>query len=200
MKAERIQKLRENAEERFACIWSTVSVLVSSQIRALRLHSDTPRQKDFAKAAGMQQSVISRYETPGANVTLETLAKIAAANSVALKVEFVPFSEMRDWEVNFSQDLMRVTRLEEDDALRHPAGFRVPAFSVPRVTTLCRVGAPTLPSQNFVYTYYEGRDLTSITYDFGSLNLPLPRPRASELPVQDYFNAQKHAGPIVYTA
>lgn len=123
-KAERIQKLRENAEERFACIWSTVSVLVSSQIRALRLHSDTPRQKDFAKAAGMQQSVISRYETPGANVTLETLAKIAAANSVALKVEFVPFSEMRDWEVNFSQDLMRVTRLEEDDALRHPAGFR----------------------------------------------------------------------------
>lgn len=194
MKAENVQKLRQSAEERFACIWSTVSVLVSSQIRALRLHSETPRQKDFARAAGMQQSLISRYETPGANVTIETLAKIAAANSVALKVEFVPFSEMKEWEASFSQDRVHVARLEEDYALMHPARLRVPTFTVGGVIAPCRISASMPPLQNFVYTFCEG---TPATADVGPL---LPCLRPSELLVQDYLSAQQNAGPNLYAA
>lgn len=201
MKVERVQKLRESAEERFACIWSTVSVLVSSQVRALRLRSETPRQKDFAKAAGMQQSLISRYETPGANVTLETLAKIAAANSVALKVEFVPFSEMKEWEANFSQDLVNVTRLEDDFAILDPVAARAPTFAIRGLTAVCPLGELTSRFLNSVYSISEGGNQAHVARDFGPLYRPaVQRLSPGGMHVQDYLNAQKYAGTIAYTA
>jgi transcriptional regulator with XRE-family HTH domain len=92
-----------------------LGVLVPSQIRALRLKSDMPKQADLAKEVDMQQSRISIFETPGAaNVTLETLAKLAAIFKVGLIVKFVPFSEMLHWENTFSQDDFNVTRLDQD--------------------------------------------------------------------------------------
>jgi hypothetical protein len=55
------------------------------------------------------------FETPGAaNVTLETLAKLAAAFKVGLIVDFVPFSEMLRWENRYSQDTFDVTRIDQD--------------------------------------------------------------------------------------
>ena len=55
------------------------------------------------------------FETPGAaNLTLETLAKLAAAFKVGLIVDFVPFSEMLRWENHYSQDSFDVTRIDED--------------------------------------------------------------------------------------
>jgi transcriptional regulator with XRE-family HTH domain len=80
-----------------------------------------PRQHDLAVAADMQQSRISMFETPGAaNLTLETLAKLAAAFKVGLIVDFVPFSEMLRWENGYSQDAFDVTRIDDDTAFIRP--------------------------------------------------------------------------------
>jgi len=62
------------------------------------------------------------FETPGAaNVTLETLARLAAAFRTGLIVKFVPFSEMLRWENDFSQDSFNVTTIEQDGAFVGPA-------------------------------------------------------------------------------
>lgn len=92
-----------------------------SQIRALRLKSEMPRQSDLAKAAGVHQSRISMFETPGAaNMTLETLAQLAAAFKVGLVVKFVPFSEMLTWENAFSQDAFDVVKIDADREFLQP--------------------------------------------------------------------------------
>ncbi len=103
-----------------AYIQAKVSTLVPSQIRALRLKSEVPRQPDLARAAEMHQSRISMLETAGANPTISTLSAIAAALKVGLKIEFVPFSEMLTWENGFSQDTFHVTPLEHDAQFIHP--------------------------------------------------------------------------------
>jgi transcriptional regulator with XRE-family HTH domain len=82
-----------------------------------------PRQKDLARAADMHQSRISMFETPGmANVTLETLARLAATFKTGIVVKFVPFHEMLHWENSFSQDAFDVIpRLDSDDKFINPA-------------------------------------------------------------------------------
>ncbi len=128
MKRERstkICRLLNSQESRTAYIRAKLGVLVPSQIRALRLRSMSPpmpRQKDLADETGLHQSRISMFETPGAaNVTLDTLANIAAGLRVGLVVEFVPFSKMLDWENRYRQDLFDVTRIEQDEAFINPS-------------------------------------------------------------------------------
>jgi hypothetical protein len=62
------------------------------------------------------------FETPGeANITLETLAKIAAGLRVGVVVKFVPFHEMLRWENSFSPDTFNVNpRLEADEEFINP--------------------------------------------------------------------------------
>jgi transcriptional regulator with XRE-family HTH domain len=116
-----ISKLRENVDSRTSYIKSKLGILVPSQIRGLRLTSDMPRQADLAKAAGLHQSRISMFETLGAaNMTLETLARLAAAFKVGLVVKFVPFSEMLSWENHFSQDAFKVVKIDDDRAFLTP--------------------------------------------------------------------------------
>ena len=116
-----ISKLKSDLETRASYIKAKLGVLAPSQIRALRLKSDMPRQADLAQASKMQQSRISMFETPGAaNLTLETLSRIAAAFKVGVVVKFVPFSEMLDWENNFSQDQFNVVKLDNDRAFLNP--------------------------------------------------------------------------------
>jgi transcriptional regulator with XRE-family HTH domain len=80
-----------------------------------------PRQSDLAREAKMQQSRISMFETPGAaNLTLDTLSRLAAAFRVGLKVQFVPFSDMLRWENDYSQDAFAVTKLDDDTAFLQP--------------------------------------------------------------------------------
>lgn len=70
----------------------------------------------------MKQSRISMLETPGAaNITLDTLSRIAAAFKVGVIVKFVPFSEMLQWENNYSQDDFDVVRINSDTAFLNPA-------------------------------------------------------------------------------
>lgn len=116
-----ISRLRSDLNSRAAYIKAKLGVIVPSKIRALRLKSNMPRQGDLARIAKMHQSRISLFETPGAaNVTLETLARLAAAFKVGLIVDFVPFSEMLRWENNYSQDSFNVTRLDNDGEFLEP--------------------------------------------------------------------------------
>ena len=111
--------IRLNLEQLY--IKAKLGVLVPSQIRSLRLQSEMPRQSDLAHAANLHQSRISMFETPGAaNVTLETLAKLAAAFKVGLVVKFVPFHEMLRWENDYSQDTFRVTTIDNDVEFENP--------------------------------------------------------------------------------
>jgi transcriptional regulator with XRE-family HTH domain len=80
-----------------------------------------PRQADLAATAKMQQSRISMFETPGAaNLTLDTLSRLAAAFKVGLVIKFVPFSEMLRWENDYSQDVFDVTRIDHDIEFINP--------------------------------------------------------------------------------
>ncbi len=115
-----ISKLLTGRKARFAYIRAKLGVLVPSQIRALRLRSGMPRQADLAKLASMQQSRVSMLETPGANVTIETLSSLAAVFKVGLVVKFVSFSEMLKWENSFSQDSFSVLPLNEDTNFLSP--------------------------------------------------------------------------------
>jgi transcriptional regulator with XRE-family HTH domain len=115
-----IAKLQSDFAARTAYIQAKVCTLVPSQIRALRLKSETNRQPDLAREAEMHQSRISALETAGANPTLGTLSAIASALRVGLRVEFVPFSEMLAWENRFSQDNFSVTKLDNDTAFLNP--------------------------------------------------------------------------------
>ena len=53
-------------------------------------------------------------------MTLDKLAWIASVHKVGLIVKFVPFSEMLQWENNYSQDRFNVTRLDDDEAFLNP--------------------------------------------------------------------------------
>jgi transcriptional regulator with XRE-family HTH domain len=117
-----ISRLQENFETRATYVKAKLGMLVPSQIRALRLQSEMPRQSDLARAAKMHQSRISKFETPGAaNLTLETLARLAAAFKVGLVVKFVPFSELLSWDNSYSQDTFYVTPIDSDFAFMSPA-------------------------------------------------------------------------------
>jgi DNA-binding Xre family transcriptional regulator len=81
-----------------------------------------PRQKDLSHESGIHQSRISTFETPGAaNITLETLAKIAAGLKVGVIVKFVPFTEMWQWDNGFVPATFNVRpRLDRDDTFLDP--------------------------------------------------------------------------------
>jgi transcriptional regulator with XRE-family HTH domain len=116
-----IHRLLESVESRTSYIKAKLGVLVPSQIRSLRLQSEMPRQADLAKAAGLHQSRISMFETPGAsNMTIETLARLAAAFRVGLIVKFAPFSEMLAWENGFTQDSFSVIKINADEGFLNP--------------------------------------------------------------------------------
>jgi transcriptional regulator with XRE-family HTH domain len=130
-RSKRICRLLNNQESRASYIKAKLGVLVPSQIRALRMKSQNPplpRQRDLANETGLHQSRISMFETPGAaNMTIETLANVAAGLRVGLIVKFVPFSEMLRWENAYSQDAFDVNpRLEQDEAFLNPEARKEP--------------------------------------------------------------------------
>jgi transcriptional regulator with XRE-family HTH domain len=130
VRLDRISRIIKSQKSRASYIKAKLVVLVPAQIRALRLRSSNPPmpfQRDLAREAGMHQSRISMFETPGtANITLETLAKIAAGLRVGVIVKFVSFHEMLRWENSFSPDTFHVTpRLEEDNEFLNPPAVPV---------------------------------------------------------------------------
>ena len=113
-KSKLINKLFSDREYRASYIRAKLDTLIPSQLRALRLRQ-LMTQPQLAVQADMKQSRISAMEQPGrVNFSLETLVRMAATHKVGLLVEFVPFSEMLEWENGFSQDSFDVMRLERD--------------------------------------------------------------------------------------
>lgn len=127
-RSNRISRLLNSQKSRAAYIKAKLSVLVPAQIRALRLKSTNPPmpfQRDLAREPELHQSRISMFETPGmANMTLETLSKVAAGLRLGVKVEFVPFSDMLRWEDSFSPHTFDVLpRLQDDIAFINPDAY-----------------------------------------------------------------------------
>lgn len=115
-----LSSLIESKHARESYLRAKLNQLIPSQVRALRLREDWS-QKQLGEEAEMKQARISAIETPGSvNFSLETLVRLAAAFKVGLQVRFVPYSLMRDWENNFSQDTFCPTRLVEDERFLKP--------------------------------------------------------------------------------
>jgi transcriptional regulator with XRE-family HTH domain len=134
-----------------------------------------PRQSDLAREAEMQQSRISMFETPGAaNVTLETLARLAATFRTGLVVKFVPFSEMLAWENRFSQDQFNVLRLDEDQAFLNPTGGAsgmTDATGLREVRTIAAGHEPTASRQSSAIFAAGAKDTTALLGPSGTGNL-----------------------------
>jgi transcriptional regulator with XRE-family HTH domain len=114
-----------------------------------------PFQRDLARESEMQQSRISMFETPGAaNMTLETIAKIAAGLRVGVIVKFVSFSEMLRWENLFSPDSFDVARLSQDKEFINPTS-EIPVGSIAALSAIDGndLGATEITKRPAVSTY-----------------------------------------------
>jgi transcriptional regulator with XRE-family HTH domain len=106
-------------------------------------------QKELADSAEMKQSRISAMERPGeVQFNLETLVRLAAAFKVGLKVQFVPFSNMLDWENDFSQDQFNATPIDGDTRFLNPA-MVAEVISLPTTVPISNV--TTVARFNFTY-------------------------------------------------
>jgi transcriptional regulator with XRE-family HTH domain len=116
-----ISRLISDRDFRADYIRAKLDVLIPSQLRGLRRRDDLT-QPQLAEMAGMKQARISAMETQGrVNFNRETLVRMAATYGVGLIVQFVTFSEMLEWENNYSQDTFNVTRLENDTDFLRPS-------------------------------------------------------------------------------
>ena len=116
-----ISRLISERDFRADYIRAKLDVLIPSQLRGLR-RRDGLTQPQLAEMAGMKQARISAMETQGqVNFNRETLVRMAATYGVGLIVQFVSFSEMLEWENNYSQDDFRVTKLPNDINFLQPA-------------------------------------------------------------------------------
>ena len=115
-----ISRLIADRDFRADYIRAKLDIIIPSQLRGLRRREDLT-QPQLAEMAGMKQARISAMETPGrVNFNRETLVRMAATYSVGLIVKFVPFSEMLEWENEYSQDDFNPTRLVNDVAFLEP--------------------------------------------------------------------------------
>jgi transcriptional regulator with XRE-family HTH domain len=120
-----ISRLLNEKDYRAAYIRAKLDVLVPSQLRALRLRQNKT-QPVLAEMAGMKQSRISAMETPGrVNFNLDTLVRMAASLNVGMQVKFVPFSEMLNWENEYSQESFNATQLGNDIDFLRPAAATI---------------------------------------------------------------------------
>jgi transcriptional regulator with XRE-family HTH domain len=120
-----VSRLTADRDFRANYIRAKLEVLIPSQLRALRLREEKT-QSELAQLADMKQARISAMETPGrVNFNLETLVRMAATHSCGLLFKFVPFSEMLEWENEYSQDTFNVTRLSEDIDFLQPKPTQV---------------------------------------------------------------------------
>ena len=123
-RSKTISKLKDNAKARASYVRAKLDVNIPSQIRALRRRQGLT-QAALAREAEMKQSRISAMERPGERrFNLETLIRLAATFKVGLIVRFASFSELLEWENDFSQDEFDVTRIEDDAQFLNPVANR----------------------------------------------------------------------------
>lgn len=123
-RSKKISKLIEDRSARESYIRSKLSVLIPTQLRTLRLRRGKT-QAELGSDTEMKQARISRMEQVGlANLSVETLIRLAASLRVGLKISFVPFSEMLAWENHFEPDQFDVTPVEDDIAFTASSPLR----------------------------------------------------------------------------
>ena len=94
----------ESKKYREEFVSAQVKRAIPSQIRAIMAKRDLS-QEQLAKGSGLTQGVISRAANPNyGNLTLNTLIRIAAGFDMAFIGQFVPFSELGHWFVNWSEE------------------------------------------------------------------------------------------------
>jgi transcriptional regulator with XRE-family HTH domain len=119
-RSKKISELANSISLREAYLHSKLDVLVPAQIRSLRRRRELT-QSELGVEAEMKQARICAMERPGqVRFSLETLVRLAAAFRVGLSVEFLPISEMLEWENSFMPDEFDVVPLEKDEAFLHP--------------------------------------------------------------------------------
>ena len=88
------------------------------QARVLLNNRKNWTQQTLAEKANLTQGVVSRALDPNyGNLTLNTIIRIAAGFDVAFIGRFVPFSQLRDWFENMSEEADQVVSFEEENEL-----------------------------------------------------------------------------------
>lgn len=127
-KAQLIDKLKNSFSSRVAYTKATTSVNVASQIKALRRRRKMT-QEELGKLMGTGQPRVSAIERPGELLTVDTLVRLASAFRVGLMIQFVPFSEMLNWENSYRQDSFDATPIEKDTEFLEPKSIERTHFS-----------------------------------------------------------------------
>lgn len=191
-KSDIVSRLVRSKKSRDAYTRGLINTIVPAQIRALRF-KNRMTQKALAQEAEMKQSRISTMERPGATqFNVETLIRLASALGLGLKVEFVSFSEMLEWENGFNLDLFNPLPIDKDTDFQReeaPAALEVPSFTSElghgvvnrqihrQVITVSRpLGYEdmTMPPQMFCTTYVPSPKALNVRFVFN----PLLHPRA----------------------
>jgi transcriptional regulator with XRE-family HTH domain len=97
-------------------------------------------QVQLAEASGLTQGVISRAEDPDyGNLTLNTIARIAAGFDVAVVVRFVSFSNLVEWFENLSEETVQVPTFTEEDEAEERAAVALQSETQKVVTADLRI-------------------------------------------------------------
>jgi len=106
----------QDKEYRESFVASHINNGIAFQIRMLR---GSLTQEEIGKRAGMKQEAICRLENPNyGSFTLKTLKQIAATFDVGLIVRFVPFSDLLKWDLNLSNETLKVQSFDKEPSLK----------------------------------------------------------------------------------
>lgn len=120
-KEKLINKLKDK-EYRDAFVSALITNGIPFQIKVLR-EQRIWTQKELGELADMAQESISRLEDPNyGKLNLNTLKRLAAAFDVGLMVRFVPFSDLVAWDINLSNESLKVASFTEEVYFKEQPG------------------------------------------------------------------------------
>ncbi len=113
LRAELI-RTRDQKDYRHAYADESVNATIATQIKVLRKQRDLT-QAGLAREAGMNQSMVCRYENVNySSWSIKTLKKLAEAFDVFLDVRFRSFRHLVESTENFSRKALEVPKFKED--------------------------------------------------------------------------------------
>lgn len=135
----------KDPEYRRALVEGHAKDTIAFQIRQLR-KAEGWEQRDLAEKLGNPklQPMISRYENPDyGRYSITTLLQLAAAFDVALVVRFAPYSELLEWDLNATNQVLAPASYRNDAGLVALAGqAHQHRCSMPRMDTANTAGNP----------------------------------------------------------
>lgn len=113
LRAELI-RTRDQKDYRHAYADESVNTTIATQIKVLREQRDLT-QEGLAREAGMNQSMVCRYENVNySSWSIKTLKKLAETFDVFLDVQFRSFRRLVESTENFSRKALEVPKFTED--------------------------------------------------------------------------------------